>query len=478
MEYLINTEHLDNTVHEITYEQLELLYKDNLREAEESRRITASSYRGENYYTENGNLGAELEKEYLIRDPRTSGMLIYYPHGVIIGQAARRNYYRGENQLYPESIPTLLRSLKKYTNTWEKELYRLVSDMRIAEFKFFLEEFKHVSNWEHGDVLYEALAQHYGIETGWLDITHDFNVALFFATCYWDQKEKAWKPLTKKQTEVDENHKYGMIYHMPSNRMPMRWSRAVNKFTVYTDRPVGVNAAGSPCYDRLLFPKYKGEVGNLIYPLGFQPFMRCHMQSGYGIYMRTPRPLQMDCEFEKLKFRHSEELSQKVFHMMKGGKLVFPHEGLKQVQYIIDQISEETTFSEKAFQYALYRSHFFRIGEAENVRKEIQKFRVDGKTILIRKQHPWVIPFRKRQHINRLYNNFSIEKRYGIKIMDRGSNPSPQSMFEPWMIPEEHDGAGVEDFRVRPPVSCGSSILTRDFFNIMHVIKYAQLPDF
>ena len=110
MEYLINTEHLDNTVHEITYEQLELLYKDNLREAEESRRITASSYRGENYYTENGNLGAELEKEYLIRDPRTSGMLIYYPHGVIIGQAARRNYYRGENQLYPESIPTLLRS--------------------------------------------------------------------------------------------------------------------------------------------------------------------------------------------------------------------------------------------------------------------------------------------------------------------------------------------------------------------------------
>lgn len=74
MEYLINTEHLYNTVHEITYEQLELLYKDNLREAEESRRITASSYRGENYYTENGNLGAELEKEYLIRDPRTSGM--------------------------------------------------------------------------------------------------------------------------------------------------------------------------------------------------------------------------------------------------------------------------------------------------------------------------------------------------------------------------------------------------------------------
>ena len=33
MEYLINSEHLDNTVHEITYEQLELLYKGIDRKA-------------------------------------------------------------------------------------------------------------------------------------------------------------------------------------------------------------------------------------------------------------------------------------------------------------------------------------------------------------------------------------------------------------------------------------------------------------
>lgn len=478
MDYLIQTKELDNTIHEITHEQLKQLYKDNLREAEESKRITESSYRGENYYTEGGNLSAEFEKECLLRDPKTAGMLMYYPHGIVIEQAARRNFYRGENQLYQESIPTLLRSLKKFTTTKEKELYRLVADMRIAEFSFFLQEFQHVTEWQHGDVLYDALAQHYGLETGWLDITHDFNVALFFATCYWDNKEKTWKPLTKKQTEIDENHKYGMIFHMPSNRMPPRWTRALNKFLVYTDRSVGKENAGKPYYDRLIYPKYQGEIDNLIYPLGFQPFMRCHMQSGYGIYMRNPQPLQLDWEFEKLKFRHSEELSSKVFHMMKGGKLVFPHEGLKYVQHIIDQISRETSFSEQAFQYALYRSHYFKLDDEDSVRNEIRNFSIAGKRIHISKQHPWKLPFRMRQKIDRLYNNFSIEKWYGIKIMERKQEPPPSPMFEPWMIPDKNDGAGVEDFRARTSVACGISIVTRDLFNLQYMVRHAQMPDF
>ena len=97
----------------------------------------------------------------------------------------RRNFYRGENRIYPESIPTLLRNLKKYTTSKEKELYRMVADMRIAEFKALLNKFDHVKNWNYCDVIYEVLAQHYGLETGWLDITNDFKIALFFAVCYW-----------------------------------------------------------------------------------------------------------------------------------------------------------------------------------------------------------------------------------------------------------------------------------------------------
>jgi len=180
MEYLSPT--LDNTVYEITYDQLRLMYRDNEREAREGRKITASSYQGENFYDEK-NDNMLIYKEILYRDPKTAGYRTYYPHGVVIEQSMRRNYYRGENQLYSESVPTLLRNLKKYNSTKDKEFYRMVADMRIAEFKAFLEKFDHVKNWNYSDVLYEALAQHYGLETGWLDITNDFNVALFFATC-------------------------------------------------------------------------------------------------------------------------------------------------------------------------------------------------------------------------------------------------------------------------------------------------------
>lgn len=56
--------------------------------------------------------------------------------------------------------------------------------------------------------------------------------------------------------------------------------------------------------------------------------MRCHMQNGYGIYMRMPMPLQQDIQFEKLRFRHHEELSQRVYEMMEGGERIYPHEVL------------------------------------------------------------------------------------------------------------------------------------------------------
>lgn len=46
------------------------------------------------------------------------------------------------------------------------------------------------------------------------------------------------------------------------------------------------------------------------------------------------------------------------------------------------------------------------------------------------------------------------------------------------MMPEESDGPGVEDFRVREKVNCGSSIVERNTFNILDMIMTAKLPDF
>lgn len=470
-EYLFQGK-LDNSVHEITYDQICELYEDNKREEEEGRKVTASSYRGENFYDGKNDLQSFWE-EVSYRDPKTAGYRIYYPHGVVIQQSARRNFYRGENYLYPESIPTLLRNLKKYDNQKDREFYRFVADMRVAEFKAFLRKFDHVKNWNYCDVLYDALAQHYGLETGWLDITNDFNVALFFATCCW--KDGKWEPLSKEQIET--KNPYGMIFHMPSNRMTMRWLFAINDFIQWTGKVVGKNEKGK----NIVRQKDKPDVvtrKNLVYPLGFQPFMRCHMQSGFGIYMREPFPLQEDSEFEKLKFKQSEKLSRKVFELMDGGKKIYPHEGLNQVQFVIDEIKNMTEFSEDAFNEALYRNHYYRMEDRQQCLKDIENFEINGHKIKITTGHSWNLSSGRRKKIDAAYNDFSLEKDYGIQIIERKQVPGPSGMYEPWMLASSDDEPGIADFKVREHVECGDSIVTRYMMDGLATMMTAQLQDF
>ena len=49
--------------------------------------------------------------------------------------------------------------------------------------------------------------------------------------------------------------------------------------------------------------------------------------------------------FEKLRFKHSVEFSRKVYDLMQGGELIYPHEGLRDAEFIIDNISKGTVFS-------------------------------------------------------------------------------------------------------------------------------------
>lgn len=471
IEYLFQGK-LDNTVHEITYDQIEELLRDNEREEVEGKQITESSNRGENFY--NGiNDNFAFYKECLYRDPKTAGFRTYYPHGVVIEQSMRRNYYRGENRIYPESIPTLLRNLKKYTSLKEKELYRVVADMRIAEFKALLNKFDHVKKWNYCDVIYEVLAQHYGLETGWLDITNDLKVALFFATCYW--RDGNWYPLTQEM--IDGDYQYGMIFHMPSNRIPMKWITAVEDFCAWTSEVIGKNEYGENIVKKKERPSICREPG-VIYPLGFQPFMRCHMQSGYGMYMREPYSLQQNIEFEKLKFKQSVELSQRVFDMMDGGKKIYPHEGLGQVQFIIDEIRKLTCFSKEAFEYALYRNHYYSFADREKCLEDLQDFSIDGQNIKIIEDHPWKLSSGRKKRIDSTYSSFSLEKDYGIIISERKQIPGPSPMYEPWMLRSVEDEPGTIDFKLRENVECGDSIMSRNMIGLLATLMTAKLQDF
>lgn len=381
---------LDNEIIDITLKDIEDLYITNIEDKNECDAVTQSTYRNENYYEQNKYDFFSFSKEVLYRDSKTSGFLMQYPHGTIITQAERNHYYRGESQIFPASIPHLMRKLKDFNSTEEKETYKMIADMRIEEFRLFIYSFKHVQDWEnrYSDVLYDALAQHYGLETNWLDITNDFNVALFFATCFYDHIEKCWKPLTKNETEVNENKKYGMIFHCPQSM-------------IYIKNALDL-------------------LNESVLPIGFQPFMRCHMQNAYGIKMDEEYPLQENISFEKLRFRHDEHLSKRVYEIMDHGRKIYPHEGLLGFEDLIDKIKLSTVFSEEAFDYAFKNNNYFK--DPQKCRLIIESAKLAGKSIHIENNiHPIHISRQRKRSLNRKYENFSIEKAYGIKLYSRPS---------------------------------------------------------
>lgn len=146
-----------------------------------------------------------------------SGTTILFPYGDrIITFCSKRQFFRGENQDFPCSIPSLRRKTMGMSKKQE-ELMRTVANMRIWQFRKLLwNNINVVPYWEAklSDVNYKALAQHYGFDTNLLDLTNDFRIALFFATCKYIPEQDCFRPLTEQ--EINENHKYGIIYHAPN----------------------------------------------------------------------------------------------------------------------------------------------------------------------------------------------------------------------------------------------------------------------
>nr|WP_300129588.1 FRG domain-containing protein [uncultured Butyricicoccus sp.] len=391
-------EKLSNQPYLIDSNTLKSMLAQNERDKAECRSVTESSYRGESYYANDGRPGSDkvanwraaFFKECLYRDRKTDGFSMLYPHGNIIQQGELNSYYRGENQVHLRSVPILQRRLNDLPSENDRMVYKFVAAMRILEFRFLISQFDLVKRWEaqYSDVLYELLAQHYGLETLWIDITSDLEVALFFAACQWDDEKKKWRPLT--QEEVDK-FQYGVIFHIPGHRATL--NALVN------------DTSDIPCQ-------------NVIRPVGYQPFMRCHSQHAYAIHMENPFPLQEDISFEKLHFRHSVKLSQTIFHKMEEGKLIYPQEGLNDFDDLIDQIKHATTFSQEAFCRAFEQSSDFK--NEDECRQALKACTLFHKPIIISKtEHPIKVSRQRLKRFNQKYEKFDIEKAYGIRRVTR-----------------------------------------------------------
>ena len=217
---------------------------------------------------------------------------------------------------------------------------------------------------------------------------------------------KSGTPLTRGQTENgDEKSKYGVLFRTPAWR---------------------VNAENM-C--NLTLSNFGNDEG-LILPIGYQPFMRCHSQYGYGLHMRNSIPLQKNGAFKRLCFRHSEKLSKAVYDLMDGGRKIYPEEGLDEFQDVLEKITTATAFSESAFAAALEKNQLS--AKVDEYRSKMEHFEVIlqretahgiedyGERIsFCGEQHPYNVSRQRIRHANRKDEGFSIEGHYHIRLTTR-----------------------------------------------------------
>lgn len=263
----------------------------------------------------------------LLYDGFKDGMAIRIPDKgrYVWHQGNSINYYRGENAYFGRSQASLYRTHDGHKISREETELGMI---KIIDFSLLLRRIPFVKDWPYGDVFYPGIAQHYGLKTFCMDVTKDFKIALFFACTKWDNANNKWLPLNNSDFALDGKRKdlitkggdprYGIIFRAPSD---------INNFcAAYADK-------------RDLTP---------VYPMGYQPFLRCEKQSAYYISAAINHDLYRDPTFQKLRFVLNEELCQWIYNEMDQGQAVYPKDISGDCSSIIESIKESKEYSEAA----------------------------------------------------------------------------------------------------------------------------------
>lgn len=276
---------------------------------------------------------------------QTSGTVFHMPFGPrIITFPSKRQLFRGELQNYHRSVPSLNRMLNDGMDEKEKELIRVIAHLRKWQFGNLIWNIDIVPFWEAklSDLNLDALAQHYGLPTHLMDLTNDFKAALFFATCKYVPETDSYRPLTQADIDKSEDTKFGYIFHTPDWTIDFMNGGGFEKWSFAHLH--GADPAKPFDKDKRFYLQ-SGDMDGIAFQIGYQPLQRCAHQSGYIYPMRNERSLQEDWHFEKMRFRHSVELSQQVYQMMDAGKKIFPNEGITELRSYIDEIKHSVVFS-------------------------------------------------------------------------------------------------------------------------------------
>lgn len=253
-----------------------------------------------------------------------NGRLVTYPViETVMTQQKQRNYYRGENAFYGSSKPGAFR-WGKGKPEW---LVQRVNRLRSNEGGKFLDNFDSTFAWSYSATNHYALCQHYGMKTEMVDITSDIWAALFFACMKFDNG--AWRPLREDEIAKADSRKdvfkrggdsrYGIIYKRLTEPVELEW---INN----------------------------SDFWGSIYPIGFQPYMRCSYQHAYGMFINDSRyDMYTDERFAKYKIRLTEELCNWVFEKTHEGKDIFPVDDIPDISGYMNKINESYRFSFDSF---------------------------------------------------------------------------------------------------------------------------------
>jgi hypothetical protein len=233
-----------------------------------------------------------------------------------MGQAIMPNLmhaflYRGQNRDYPSFIPSIYRKSAQGDGFCD-DLRIFYRELQLREFELLINRFPRVKTWKQQGfyVWSEAIAQHYGFYTTLLDITNNFDIALFFACCKYDTVNRLYKPLEESDL-IGEENQYGVIY---------------GKFN-------------ESIADMLHLRNIK--------PIGYQPFMRPNNQCGF-VYYLGPEERTVDFDW-KIKFKHNPNYAKKIFEEFDGGEKIFTKKDIEPIENEFQSIINADTYSEEAF---------------------------------------------------------------------------------------------------------------------------------
>jgi hypothetical protein len=151
-----------------------------------------------------------------------------------------RYFYRGQNKHYDPCWPSICRGFRE--NTYRVcdldplDRARLLRALALNEW-FVAELSKHpMMQWAAAQQIVvdgAAIAQHYGVPTGYIDVSESIEVSAFFATCHFVPTTGRWEPMrdgtgVMYQIKADEvGDRLDQICYQPFPRPTRQWAWTV-----------------------------------------------------------------------------------------------------------------------------------------------------------------------------------------------------------------------------------------------------------